>query len=117
MTRHQATPVERRSRERFPLELPVNFRTLSKRFSYEGEGWVVNISSRGVLVAYPRYVQVGTRMELKIEVPVLLDGRVPLQIFAVGRVVRSETSRFAVAMIRHQYLTKAWDRRAVKRNR
>ena len=42
-------PMERRSRVRFPLKLPVNFQTLSRRSPSGGAGWVVNMSSAGVL--------------------------------------------------------------------
>jgi hypothetical protein len=98
-------PVERRLRVRFPLKLPVNFRILGRQRSSTGVGWVVNISSGGVLVQCPHHVPMGARLELKIEIPQRLEGVVPLQIFVLGRVVRCEESRFAVAMIRYQYRT------------
>ena len=66
---------------------------------------MVNISSVGVLVAYPHEIRAGTDLELSIEWPSLLDGRVPLQLVTVGKVVRSETSSFAVALGGYQFRT------------
>jgi hypothetical protein len=68
-------------------------------------GLVVNISSGGILVSCTQALRVGDRMELNIEWPTLLDGRVPLRLFAVGRVVRCEASRFAVIFARHEFRT------------
>jgi hypothetical protein len=103
----QSDAEERRSKIRFPLELPITFRIMSRRYSAEGAGRVVNISSGGLLVEYPHYIPAGVRLEVNIDVPVLLDGRVPLQISAVGRVLRCEAFRFAVSIMQHQFRTKA----------
>jgi len=97
--------MERRSRVRFPLELTVRFRTLGESYPVAGIGSAVNMSSGGVLVAYEQEIGVGTLMELNIEWPVPLDGRVPLQLVAVGTVVRCEIIRFAVALERYHFRT------------
>jgi hypothetical protein len=68
-------------------------------------GWVVNMSSGGVLVAYHHQIRAGTRMELNIEWPSLLDGQVPLKLVAIGKVVRCGTSTFAMALGRYQFRT------------
>ena len=106
----QPVSVERRSRVRFPFELRVRCRSVGRGHPFAGVGWVVNMSSGGVLVAYQHEISVGTRMELNIEWPSLLDGRIPLQLIMVGKVVRSETSSFAVALGPYQFRT---TRRAV----
>jgi len=98
--------LERRSKARFGMRLRVHFSVVSRRFHYTGAGWVANISSSGVLVEYPKHVGAGTRMELKIDLPLLLDGQIPLQLVAIGRVVRSENFGFAVEMARCHYRTK-----------
>jgi hypothetical protein len=105
-------PFERRSRARFPLELRVNFRSLNRRSSFEGAGWIANISSSGVLVQSPSGVRVGARLELKIELPMRLDGLIALQLVARGRIVRCEGSRFAVSVTRYQFRTMSgWPQR------
>jgi hypothetical protein len=50
-------------------------------------------------------VSVGTRIELNIEWPYLLDGRVPLQLVTMGSVARCEDSSFALVLSRHQFRT------------
>ena len=97
--------TERRSNSRFPLELPVRYRTLGRGNPLEGEGWVVNMSSGGVLIGYHNKIRPGNRVELSIEWPSLLDGRVPLRLVTVGKVVRSEASGCAIVMARYQFRT------------
>lgn len=97
--------LERRSKVRFPLELRVSYRTLGRRTPSIGEGWVVNMNRNGVLVSAQNEVGVGTRMELSIEWPSLLYGRVPLRFVTVGEVVRCDASSFAVALVRYQFRT------------
>ena len=95
--------MERRARLRFPLELRVRFRTLGQSYPVAGIGWVVNLSSSGVLVAYQQEVSAGTQLELNIDWPTRLDGRVPLHLVAVGTVVRSEPFSFAVGLERYYF--------------
>jgi|SRR5579872_1494738 len=95
--------IERRLRFRFPIELPVRFRTLGKRYPVAGMGRVVNISSGGVLVAYQNEISAGTPVEMNIDWPTRLDGRVPLNLVAVGRVLRSERFSFAVGLERYHF--------------
>jgi hypothetical protein len=101
----QAASAERRSKVRFPLELRVHFRTLG-RFPVSGAGWVLNMSSGGVLVASRHDMKAGTPIELNIEWPYLLNERIPLQLVAAGRIVRSGTTDFAMVLAQHQFRTK-----------
>ena len=97
--------IERRSKIRFPLQMRVRYRTLGRGVPCAGEGWVVNMNRDGVLVSSPQEVSLGARMELSIEWPSLLYGRVPLRFVTVGAVVRSDASSFAVKLVRHQFRT------------
>ena len=97
--------VDRRSRHRFPLELRVRFRTLGQGYPVAGMGWVVNMSSGGVLVSHQHQVSPGTLVELNIDWPTRLDGRVPLQLVAIGKVVRSELFGFALGLERYHFRT------------
>ena len=99
----QASLMERRSRLRFPFELRVSFRTLGQSYPVAGMGWVLNMSSSGVLIAYQHEVRTGTQMELNIDWPTRLDGRVPLHLVVVGTVVRSELFSFAVGLDRYHF--------------
>jgi len=102
--------AERRSKLRYPLDLSVRFRPISGKFPFSGAGRAVNVSSGGLLVVSQhivsqRVINVGEHVELSIEWPSLLDGKIPLQLFAVGRVVRSRASVFAAAFERYQFRT------------
>jgi len=103
-------PAERRLKFRYPLALSVRFRALSGTSSISGAGRTVNVSSRGVLVVSQHAVsqhdiRVGARLELKIEWPPLLDRSIPLQLFALGRVVRCRAIDFAAAFEQHEFRT------------
>lgn len=97
--------IERRSRVRFPLDLRVSYRTLERDDPFAGEGWVVNMNGRGVLVSSRQEIGIGARIELSIEWPSLLHGRVPLRFVTQGQVVRCDGSSFAVILAKYQFRT------------
>src|SRR4029077_18323083 len=90
---------------RFPLELPVTYRTFGRANRSAGSGWVANINRCGVLVSAEHEITVGTPVELNIEWPSLLHGRIPLRFITVGEVVRCDESSFAVTVARYQFRT------------
>ena len=97
--------VERRSGIRFPLGLRVTYQGVKRGNSFAGVGWVVNISSGGILVAHPHDIPAGAQLELNIEWPSLLEGRIPLKLVTFATVVRSETSGFAAVLGGYQFRT------------
>jgi len=114
--RHRATvlswPIqaERRSKVRYPLYLGVRFRYFAEGSLLFGVGRTVDVSSSGVLVTSPRIIspheiRAGVDVEMSIEWPPLLDGRISLQLFAMGRVVRLEPFHFAASFERHELRT------------
>ena len=98
--------TERRSRSRYPVRLRVRYRTLGKG-PVAGVGETVDFSSRGIMVQAQLHHPIGTgsRIEAIVEWPVLLDGTIHLQLVAVGRVVRSGMSGFAISLGRHEFRT------------
>ena len=103
------TRPERRFKERYALELSVRFRPLSGSL-FQGAGHVVNVSSGGILVvshhsSSRQEFPVGALLEMRIAWPALLDGTIPLQLIAEGRVVRYKTSGFAATFERYQFRT------------
>jgi hypothetical protein len=50
-------------------------------------------------------IDVNARLEMNIEWPSLLEGRIPLQLFAIGIVVRRGASDFAATFERYQFRT------------
>jgi hypothetical protein len=106
---NQAFPAERRSKLRYPLDLKVCFRCLTESSGFSGFGRTVNMSSGGVLVFSEhvalRGISAGAHLQMSIEWPSLLDGRIPLQLFAVGRILRVGASAFAATFDRYQFRT------------
>jgi hypothetical protein len=100
--------TERRLKVRYPIELEVRIRVLGQRPRYHGVGHTVNASSGGLLIASPRSISTGTRLQLMIAWPSRLDGRIPLQLVATGVVLRSEESRFAVTLTGYEFRTRKW---------
>jgi len=60
-------------------------------------------------VASEHQITVGALVEMSIEWPSMIDGRIPLQLVAVGRILRREeccgTSRFAATFERYEFRT------------
>ena len=101
---NQLSGIERRSKVRYPIPLKIRYRALGQPLR-SGEGQAVNLSSSGALVISPHELQIGAEVEIYMEWPSLLDGWIPLQLVAVGSVVRCGTSNFAVCFRRHQFRT------------
>jgi len=97
--------AERRTKSRYPLDLSVRFRFCSAGTAFSGQGLAVNISSGGILVESKDRVIEGAMLEISIAWPSLLDGRIPLQLLALGRVLRHGTSDFAAIFERHEFRT------------
>ena len=107
---HPSDSAERRSKFRYPLDLGVRFRLLSNERLLVGLGRTVNVSAGGLLVVSKDLesrdeVRPGARMELSIEWPVLLDGRIGLQLIGIGAIVRRGEFDFAAKFERHEFRT------------
>jgi len=96
---------ERRSKTRYSIELVVRFFNTTGASRSYNLGRTVNISSSGLLVASESAVREGTALELMIEWPWPLDGRVPLQLVTTGVVVRTSQSAFALVLRSYQFRT------------
>jgi len=106
----QFLPAERRSKFRYPLDLTVRFRSVSGSSAISGVGRTLNISSGGVLVLCQHVVlheiSAGARLEVNIEWPSLLLGKIPLQLVAQGRILRLGASVFAGTFEKYQFRTR-----------
>jgi hypothetical protein len=98
--------TERRSKIRYPIRLSVRYRGLGRMGGVVGVGHTLDLSSSGILVeSRQQRVSVGSRLEVSVDWPIMLDGTSPLQVVVRGRVVRSERFRFAVSFQGHQFRT------------
>ena len=99
--------LERRSKARYPMELNVRYRILTNGRALPGIGRTLNVSSCGLLIASDQQiVHDGSRLQLSLEWPLLLDGTTPLQLIAECRVIRCQPERFAVRLERYQFHTR-----------
>jgi len=97
--------LERRSKLRYPIELSVKYRTLGRYHRLTGMGRTANLSSSGMLIVTEQRMAIGSRLELNIEWPSLLDGLIPLQMVVVGKVVRCQERGFAFSFTQYQFRT------------
>jgi hypothetical protein len=65
-----------------------------------------------MLVHSRNQLRIGAPLELRIEWPSKLERKIPLQLFVVGRVVRSGPSSFAVLFRHRQFRTRSKANRA-----
>jgi hypothetical protein len=97
-------PLERRSRERFPLALAVEYRLLDYDERW-GAGKTCNISSTGALFEVSERRLLSGSIELLVSWPCLLDGVCALKLVMKGRVVRSEGRGVAIESRYHEFRT------------
>jgi hypothetical protein len=95
--------VERRSKMRFPIALGVRF--VAPMSLLAATGRTVNLSSSGALIAGQQQTSVGEQIHLFVDWPVMLNGATPLQLVAVGYVVRSDAGVFALSFERYEFRT------------
>jgi hypothetical protein len=78
-----------------------------RRVLDQGAGRTLDLSSSGILFESSREFPAGLNVELSITWPVLLHNVSPLQLVAVGRIVRAEGGRAAMRMTQHEFRTMA----------
>ena len=96
--------MERRSRQRFPLTLAVEYRLLGKAERC-GSGKTRNISSNGVLLEVADSQPFSGLIELMLIWPCVLDGACALKLMMKGRVVRSEGRGIAIESRQYEFRT------------
>ena len=96
--------LERRSRQRFPIALAVEYKVLG-RSDRSGSGWTRNISSRGVLFEAAEGEPLAGTIELMVNWPCVLDNACALKLVMKGRVVRMEGRGIAIESIEHEFRT------------
>lgn len=97
---------ERRSSGRFPIHQEVVYTLLEGRNRCDaGAGKTVDMSSGGILFTTSEALHPGKRLELAVNWPARLDGTCRLKLVAMGRVVRSEADRAAIAIEHYEFRT------------
>jgi hypothetical protein len=101
----RAAQFNRRSAVRFPIEQDVRYKVFARNRIEVGLGKTVNMSSNGVLFTTERPLALGTRLEVSLNWPALLDHKCPLKLVTTGRVVRSESGMAAIVIERYEFRT------------
>ncbi len=98
--------LERRSRQRFPLDLALRFTAnKGRRSQIQGHGDVVNISSSGVAFRTESELTPGLSIAASLAWPVALNGDCVLRVTVEGRVVRVENGLAVMSVARHEFRT------------
>jgi len=68
---------------------------------------MLNMSASGILISSDGTLPPGSRVELVVEWPGFLHGTTWTRLAVFGEVMRSEGSRNAIRILRHEFRTKA----------
>jgi hypothetical protein len=102
----QDVSSELRTHQRYPIELEMEYRLLSKgRTDHLGSGKTRNISSGGVLFEAIGTPPEGSSIEVMLSWPFLLEGVCPLRLVMRGRIVRSDLHGVAIQSNYHEFRT------------
>jgi|SRR5579871_4510133 len=94
---------ERRASVRFPMALNLSYRTAKLIAMPAGSGETINMSSHGVFFVAEHSLAEGERLEMALEWPAPVSRDVPLQLYVIGKVVRSSGRYIAVAIHHHEF--------------
>ena len=98
---------ERRTKPRYDLHLPLEYKVLDKNGAADGSGVTRNLSSGGVAFEPSGELPPGTHVELTIDWPVALGGSVPLKLVIRGHVAWYAGGVVAVSIRRCQFRTQS----------
>ena len=104
----KGTKLERRGSVRFPLALDVRYSVLHRTGPAEtGSGKLVDVSSSGLRFTGEAAVTPGLKLDVAINWPVLLDGRIQLQLTVSGVAVRSSGTEISMRIQKHDFRTRS----------
>jgi hypothetical protein len=108
LTEQSVTKIsqDRRSKRRYPIELPVQYKIMKNYLVMgTGSGNSLDLSSGGIAFTSNTPLKIGSYLELSVSWPVLLNQSCPLKLVASGRVVRSDQTLTAISLDRYEFRT------------
>jgi hypothetical protein len=105
--RYFSSEADRRRSKRLPIEREVRYKVVDGQKDISGSGKTINMSSAGVLFTTEDTLSQEQFIELAVSWPAKLHGSIPLQLVALGKVVRAEETRAAIAIKRYEFKTRA----------
>jgi len=98
---------ERRASTRFPLALDVRyFLSCLGRPTEMGSGRTIDLSRSGLRFTADGSLEIGQKLDVALDWPVLLDGGLQLQLHISGVVVRASGTEIALRIQRHEFRTR-----------
>jgi hypothetical protein len=88
--------TDRRAAARVPIAYPSRYELSEPKQS--GMGRTIDMSSAGIAFTTESLLPPNARVTLHVEWPVRLDGNVPVELHASGRLARSESTRAAMQL-------------------
>src|SRR5690349_2412339 len=108
MTRYNEISIERRNKQRFPLQREMRYKLLEQgQTGGAGTGQTVDISSGGVSFISDRSLPADAIIEISMSWPVTLENACPLRLVVKGRVVRNEGNAVACTIDKFEFRTQA----------
>lgn len=90
---------ERRNSPRYPIAVPAKYNVGDCPHYAQ----TCDISSGGVFIHTQDTLTVGDKIQLRLEWPVLLEGRCPLQLAIKGEVIRTDLHGAAIRISTYEY--------------
>src|SRR5215469_12973680 len=96
----------------FPLVLPLKYRTISQKAdAISGTGSTVSLSSTDIVFNADQPLVSGVQCEISIAWPVLLEGRIRLQLVLQSVITRSEGQFVMGRVARYEFRTQVGGRK------
>jgi PilZ domain len=97
---------DRRQDRRYQLQLDLRWKLIRRRRVLDtGTGQTVDVSSGGICFDAGRHLPEGLNVELSISWPVLLHNVAPMQLVAIGKIVRCNGRQVAIQTAQHEFRT------------
>jgi PilZ domain-containing protein len=97
---------DRRQHHRFPISAQAEYILDGHR----ANATMLDISRGGVLLKAGAFLQIGQKIVVLIDWPVLLDDQYPIRLAVFGKVLRSNEAGTAVVMTRYEFRTRGQSR-------
>ncbi len=95
---------ERRNGIRFPIKSELRWTVLNRKIGIvTGKGETKDFSSSGIAFFSETPLSPGTRLELDVDWPAELDGRIPMKLLAMGKVVRAQGHLVCVTIEKKEF--------------
>ena len=98
-----SSDADRRKSKRLPVEREVRYKVVDGPKDFCGSGKTINMSSGGVLFTTEYTLSERQFIELAVSWPAKLNDAIPLQLVALGHVVRAEETQAAITIERYKF--------------